>query len=81
VNVGLVWLGGVYAPAGTPAPIVARLNREITRIMQSPGAKTQLDAMAAEAAQPMSAEEFAAHQQKARDSFGAIVRTAGIKAD
>lgn len=81
VNVNLTWLSGVYAPAGTPAPIVARLNKEITRIMHSPDTKKQLDAMASEVAPAMTPEEFAAHQQRARDNFGAIVRSAGIKAN
>jgi tripartite-type tricarboxylate transporter receptor subunit TctC len=80
-NVELVWLSGVYAPAGTPRAIVTRLNREIGRIMQSPEAKAQLDAMAAEAVPPMTPEAFAAHQQRARDRFGAVVREAGIKAN
>ncbi|MGQ0656154.1 MAG: Bug family tripartite tricarboxylate transporter substrate binding protein [Betaproteobacteria bacterium] len=81
VNVSLVWASGVYAPVGTPAPIITRLNREITRVMHSPEAKKQLDSMAAEAMPAMTPEEFAAHQQRARDAFGAIVRRAGIKAD
>jgi hypothetical protein len=29
----------------------------------------------------MTPEEFAGHQQRARDKFGAIVRQAGIKAN
>ncbi len=81
VNVDLVWISGVYAPAGTPQPIVARLNREIARIMQSPDAKAQLDAMAAEVVPAMTPQEFAAHQQRARDRFGEVVRRAGIKAN
>ena len=81
VNVDLVWISGVYAPAGTPRPIVTRLNKEIARIMQSPEAKAQLDAMAAEVLPAMTPEEFAAHQQRARDRFGAVVRSAGIKAN
>ncbi len=80
-NVDLVWISGVYAPAGTPRPIVARLNKEIARIMQSPEAKAQLDAMAAEVVPAMTPEEFAAHQQRARDRFGAVVRAADIKAN
>ena len=80
-NVDLVWLSGVYAPAGTPRAIVTRLNREIGRIMHLPEAKAQLDAMAAEAVPAMSPEEFARHQQRARDRFGAVVRAAGIKAN
>ncbi len=80
VDVDLVWISGVYAPAGTPPPIVARLNKEIARIMQSPDAKAQLDAMAAEVVPAMTPEQFAAHQQRARDHFGEVVRRAGIKA-
>ena len=81
VNVDLVWISGVYAPAGTPRAIVTRLNKEIARIMQSPDAKAQLDAMAAEVVPAMTPEEFAAHQQRARERFGAVVRSAGIKAN
>ena len=80
-NVDLVWISGVYARAGTPRAIVTRLNREIGRIMRSPEAKAQLDAMAAEALPAMSPEEFAAHQKRARDRFGVVVREAGIKAN
>jgi tripartite-type tricarboxylate transporter receptor subunit TctC len=81
INVDLTWISGIYAPAGTPAPIVARLNREVTRVMQTPEAKAQLDAMAAVPLPAMTPEEFAAHQQRARDNFGEVVRSAGIKAN
>jgi tripartite-type tricarboxylate transporter receptor subunit TctC len=80
-NVELAWLSGVYAPAGTPRVIVTRLNSEIGRIMRSPEAKTQLDAMASEATPPMTSEQFAAHQQRARDRFGVVVREAGIRSN
>jgi tripartite-type tricarboxylate transporter receptor subunit TctC len=80
-NVELAWLSGVYAPAGTPRAIVTRLNSEIGRIMRSPEAKTQLDAMASEATPPITPEQFAAHQQRARDRFGAVVREAGIRSN
>ena len=81
INVDLVWFSGVYAPAGTPRPIVARLNQEITRIMQGADAKAQLDAIAAEVVPAMTPEEFAAHQQRARDRFGEVVRAANIRAN
>jgi tripartite-type tricarboxylate transporter receptor subunit TctC len=81
VKVDLVWISGVYAPAGTPRPIVTRLNQEIARIMQGPDAKAQLDAMAAEVVPAMTPEQFAQHQQRARDRFGAVVRRAGIQAN
>lgn len=81
VNVDLVWISGVYAPAGTPGAIVTRLNKEVGRIMHAPEAKAHLDAMAAYAVPAMTPQEFAAHQQRARDRFGAIIRQAGIKAN
>jgi len=34
-NIGTVWLG-VVAPSGTPAPIVARLNRDLAAAVRSP---------------------------------------------
>jgi tripartite-type tricarboxylate transporter receptor subunit TctC len=81
INVDIVWYSGVYAPAGTPQAVIARLNREITRIMHSPEAKVHLDTMTSEAVPAMTPEEFAAHQQRARDRFGEVVRRAGIKAN
>jgi tripartite-type tricarboxylate transporter receptor subunit TctC len=81
VNVELSWISGIYAPAGTPAAIVTRLNKEIGRIMQTPATKKELDSMAALSLPHMTPDEFAKHQQRARDRFGAIVRQAGIKVD
>ncbi len=78
-NVDLVWLSGVYAPASTPREIVTRLNREITRIMQTAETRAMLASMQAEAVAPMSPEEFAAHQQRARERFGELVRDANIR--
>jgi tripartite-type tricarboxylate transporter receptor subunit TctC len=78
-NVDLIWLSGVYAPAGTPREIVARLNREIARIMQTAETRAMLASMQAEAVSPMSPEEFAAHQQRARERFGVLVREANIR--
>ena len=78
-HVDITWMSGVYAPAGTPREIVSRLNREIGRIMQTPETRTLLASMAAEAVPPMTPEAFAAHQSRARERFGAVVREANIK--
>ncbi len=78
-NVDIVWLSGVYAPAGTPREIVTRLNREIGRIMQTAETRAVLASMQAEPVAPMSPDEFAAHQQRARERFGALVRDANIR--
>ena len=78
-NVDITWMSGVYAPAGTPREIVTRLNREIGRIMQTTETRALLATMAAEPVAPMTAEAFAAHQQRARERFGAVVRDANIR--
>jgi tripartite-type tricarboxylate transporter receptor subunit TctC len=77
--VSIVWLSGVYAPAGVPREIVIRLNREIARIMQTAEARAALANMAAEPVAALSPEAFAAHQQRARDRYGALIREANIR--
>jgi len=71
---------GVYAPAGTPHEIVMRLNREISRIMQTAEARATLAALGAELV-TASPEEFASMQHLARERFGAVVREAKIRVD
>jgi tripartite-type tricarboxylate transporter receptor subunit TctC len=78
-NVVITWTSGVYAPSGIPRAIVERLNREIAKVMQAPDTRARLTAMAAEVMPPMTPEQFAEHQQKARDRFGAVVRAANIR--
>ena len=48
---------GLIAPAGLPAPILDRLNREVRRILQEPAAVAQLHAFGNEPA-PGSPDEF-----------------------
>ncbi len=71
---------GVLAPAGTPRPIVARLNSEIVGVMQSPEMKERLAAMATE---PVTStpEQFADLIRREIVKWGEVVRTAGLKAD
>lgn len=71
---------GLFAPAGTPGDIVARLNRELARIMQTLEVRAALTAMAAE---PITASpaEFSALLARDRDRFGVIVREANIRAE
>jgi tripartite-type tricarboxylate transporter receptor subunit TctC len=51
-----IWIG-LLAPAGTPAPIVDRLNREVLTILASDDVKAQLREAGMEAA-PSTPEEF-----------------------
>jgi tripartite-type tricarboxylate transporter receptor subunit TctC len=71
---------GVYAPAGIAQDLVARLNREIVRIMQTPELRGVLVALGADLLTG-SAAEFAERQRLDRESYGVLVREAGIRAE
>jgi tripartite-type tricarboxylate transporter receptor subunit TctC len=73
---------GWYAfmvPAGTPPAVVARLNREITRILDLPAAKDKLVAMGAEPA-PTSAEKAREFIVAEVARWSRVVTKAGLKA-
>jgi len=71
---------GVLAPAGTPRPIVTRLNSELVKIMHAPDTKERLAAMATD---PLTStpEEFAAYLKQEIAKWGDVVRKANLKAD
>src|SRR5229473_7121996 len=64
---------GVLAPAGTPRPIVARLNAALVKILSSPDMKDKLNAMGTD---PVSStpEEFAAYLRQETAKWGDVVR-------
>jgi tripartite-type tricarboxylate transporter receptor subunit TctC len=71
---------GVLAPAGTPRPIIARLNSELAKIMHAPDLKERLATMATE---PVTGtpEAFADLIRQEIAKWGKVVREAGLKAD
>jgi tripartite-type tricarboxylate transporter receptor subunit TctC len=71
---------GVLAPAGTPRPIVTRLNQELLKIMHSAELKAPL---AASGTDPVTStpEEFAAYIRQEIAKWGDVVRKANLKAD
>jgi tripartite-type tricarboxylate transporter receptor subunit TctC len=75
----VIWLG-IMAPAGTPRPVVEKLNAEITRIVNSPEVK---DAWAKQGAvsMSMSTEEFARYMREDIDKWARIVKISGAKPD
>ena len=81
MDMGATNVFGIYAPSGTPREIIARLNREVGRIMQTPGVRAAL--FAGIGAEPVTAtpEEFAALLGRERERFGAFVREANIRVD
>jgi tripartite-type tricarboxylate transporter receptor subunit TctC len=71
---------GFYAPAATPAPVIARLNQEINRILGTQGVKDRIAALGGEAL-PITPAEFAAKATEDTQRFGAIIRERKISAD
>jgi tripartite-type tricarboxylate transporter receptor subunit TctC len=70
----------VFAPAGTPGPIVNRLNEEIVRILQRPEVKEKLVATGIEPVGD-SPEALAATVKSEMDRMGKVIKAAGIRAD
>lgn len=71
---------GFYAPAGTPADVVSRLNREINRALGLPAVRDRIQALGGEAL-ALSAAEFGAKAQEDSARFGAIIRERKIVGD
>jgi len=73
------WYGNL-APAGTPRPIVSRLNAELVKIMHTPDVKERLAGMATD---PLTStpEEFAAYLKQEIAKWGDVVRKSNLKAD
>jgi tripartite-type tricarboxylate transporter receptor subunit TctC len=69
---------GLYAPRGTPAAIVQKLNAEIAKILALPEARQRLLELGHEAAggTPDSLARFARTE---RDKWGPLVKSAGMK--
>jgi tripartite-type tricarboxylate transporter receptor subunit TctC len=71
---------GVFAPAGTPAPIVSRLNQTLTAALKTPELRERLARMGAEPA-PMSSEQFAELVRKELAKYEKVVKFSGARVD
>jgi tripartite-type tricarboxylate transporter receptor subunit TctC len=71
---------GMLAPAKTPKEIIARLNKEIVDILKQ---KDVADKLNQQGALPVgdSPEQFAAYVKAEIDKWGAVIKSANIKAD
>jgi tripartite-type tricarboxylate transporter receptor subunit TctC len=75
-----IWLG-LFAPAGTPEPVLARLREEIAKALASPDVKEKLNNAGGLQAFATSPAEFAALIRSDYDKYGKLVRDIGVKAD
>jgi tripartite-type tricarboxylate transporter receptor subunit TctC len=71
---------GYAAPAGTPAAIVATLNREINKALASPALKSGLTAEGVEV-RGSTPEQFRSHVEAQIRAWAALIKQAGVKLD
>ena len=71
---------GVFAPAGTPADIVQRLNRELNAVIRAPDVLERLEKAGAEPAGG-TPEQFAKTYRDESESWKVVIQRANIKAD
>ena len=71
---------GLLAPAGTPRAAIERLNREVTKILETGEIRDRLQAQGAEP-MPGTPEAFAAFMQEERAKWAPVVKQAGVKLD
>lgn len=71
---------GLFAPAGTPAPVLARLSAAMGQALADAGLRERLAAIGAVPV-GSSAEAFARLLREGTESWGRVVREAGIRAE
>jgi tripartite-type tricarboxylate transporter receptor subunit TctC len=71
---------GIEAPAGTPRPIVEKLNREINHALEAPDVRERLLGQGADPS-PQSPEAFAAFMREEAAKWAPVVKQAGVKLD
>ncbi len=74
-----VWYG-MFAPAGTPAAVIAKLNQTVVRALNTPDVQRRLEENSADAS-PTSPGEFAAFLGAETARWGKVIREVGITAE
>ena len=71
---------GMFAPAGTPAPVLAKLNAAIVKVLAQPDVKKKINEQGAEVYSE-TPEQFAAFIQAESVKWGKVVRDSGASLD
>jgi tripartite-type tricarboxylate transporter receptor subunit TctC len=71
---------GVLVPAGTPKPIVDKLNADLVKVLAMPDVKEKFAALGVE---PVSStpEQFGAYIRSEAARYGKLIQDAGIKTE
>jgi len=71
---------GMMAPAGTPKPVIDRLQKDLTSVLSNSSIRDQLAAQGIESA-ASTPEEFTAHIRNESAKWGKVIRAANLKAN
>ncbi|KAB0603462.1 Bug family tripartite tricarboxylate transporter substrate binding protein [Cupriavidus pauculus] len=74
-----VWYGA-FGPKNMPADLVARLNKEINRVMSLPEVKAKMDSIGVETA-TSTPQEFGKILRRDADRYGKLIKDLGIKGE
>jgi len=74
------WLG-IWAPAGTPEPVIARLRTEINQVLASPQVKERMSSVGGAEPWITTPEEFAAVIRRDYEKYGKLVKAIGARID
>lgn len=70
---------GVFAPAGTPAAVVTRINADLDKVMAQPEMAQRLASLGTMAEGPMSPAEFAGFMKSERERWAVAVKAIGLQ--
>jgi tripartite-type tricarboxylate transporter receptor subunit TctC len=70
----------MFAPAGTPPAVIARLNQEITRILRQPDVKKKMEALYFSPA-PSTPEQLTALIKTDTERWGGLIDRLHLKLD
>jgi len=71
---------GVLVPAGTPQPVIERLNGAMVKGLGASDARERLSAFGGEVA-PGTPDEYGAHIRREAAKWGKLIKSIGLKAD
>jgi tripartite-type tricarboxylate transporter receptor subunit TctC len=67
-----------YAPLRTPRPVLERLNREVTKLMQDATVRERFEAQGLEVAPPMTPDAFAAYVRSESERYAKLIPQIGL---
>jgi tripartite-type tricarboxylate transporter receptor subunit TctC len=75
-----IWLA-IFAPAGTPEPVLARLREELKRALETPDTKAKLNSAGGLEPFFLAGQEFNELIRRDYDKYAKVVKEVGVKLD